>query len=295
MVGPGFVLTPATYQEVAETVGTALGSVVLVHEAESHPFGFPHAPTESTTCLSLENLGGIVEFDVSDQVVVVRAGTRLKDLQEELSKHGQCLPFSKLSSDQERRLAIQNGRLTDEIAYNMPHCLLEPCGSWRDWILGMRLVQHDGTLAKCGSKAVKNVAGYDVQKLMIGARHSLAIVIEVTLKTYPIEALPPSSIRFIGTDSVCNWIQRVRRTDFDLAVREAGDTLVAYDKPSSTFWANVDPTSSLPRYPDDWILRSGTGCSNLEFTDETQTRFMKRTKDLFDPSAKLNPGAMGIF
>src|SRR5476651_1570951 len=88
------------------------------------------------------------------------------------------------------------GPLIDEIAFNLPHTLQAQYGSWRDWILGMRVVQADGTFAKCGSKAVKNVAGYDVQKLMIGARGTLGLIAEVTLRTFPVKALPASEVQF---------------------------------------------------------------------------------------------------
>src|SRR5208337_3583502 len=57
-------------------------------------------------------------------------------------------------------------------------------GKFRDWVLGLTVLTADGAVVKCGSKAVKSVAGYDLQKLFLGARHSLGVITQLTLRTY---------------------------------------------------------------------------------------------------------------
>ena len=145
----------------------------------------------TTTRISLDDYTGVIEHDVDDQVVVVRAGTPLLELQYELGKVGQCIPIPTLEPPQAMATATIYAPLIDEIGYNLPHGLFGQCGSWRDWILGMKVVQPDGTVVKCGSKAVKNVAGYDVQKLMIGARGTLGLIAN---------RFPPRSLKFGSTD-----------------------------------------------------------------------------------------------
>ncbi len=186
--------------------------------------------------------------------------------------------------------------MIDEICFNLPHALAAQCGSWRDWVLGMKLVLADGSVVKCGSKAVKNVAGYDVQKLMIGARGTLGLIAEVTLRTFPLKALPtPVTAYPSGMGGrAANWVQRVLPTDFDVAVASAAGRLAAFDPLSSTLWGIVPPEQSLKRFEGDWVLRSECGARNLELSDPTVLRLMKRAKDLFDPQHKLNPGEMGI-
>jgi glycolate oxidase FAD binding subunit len=248
------------------------------------------------TGISLDRYQGIIEHDVDDQVVVVRAGTTLKALQLALSESGQCLPMPVFEPETATTVPYFYRPIIDEIGFNLPHGLQAQCGSWRDWVLGMKVVLADGTVAKCGSKAVKNVAGYDVQKLMIGARGTLGLIAEVTLKTFPYKALPKSEVEVVsGAEQTCsNWVQRVSRSDFDAALEASKEYLTAYDRPSSTLWAYVPQETSLKRFKGDWILRAGCGDKNLEFSDPTVVRLMKRAKELFDPTNKLNPGEMGV-
>ena len=323
---------PETLAEISVSMADALGQVVFNAGAILHPFGFPTPyrrmwmkalgqqmaeegfppPPEfrgitlteddfvallTTTGISLDDYHGIIEHDVDDQVVVVRAGTPLLELQYELGKVGQCIPVPTLEPPQAMATATIYAPLIDEIGFNLPHGLAAQCGSWRDWILGMKVVQPDGTVVKCGSKAVKSVAGYDVLKLMIGARGTLGLIAEVTLKTYPIKALPVSELVYTARPGLtpANWVQRVRHVDFQRAVESHGNKLTAYDPRSSTLWAVVPPDQALARFEGDWVIRSGCGSKNLEFPDETVRQLMYRTKGLFDPTGKMNRGEMGIF
>lgn len=333
MVDPsGIQLTkvePTSLDEISAAMREAEGPVMFNAGLMMHPFGMPvpyrkvwleqfrrdHKPTNNTplygydeissddlaaaqraTGLSLEKYKGIIEHDVDDQVVVVRTGTWLKDLQLALHEVGQCLPMPTYEPESATTTAYMYRPLIDEIGFNLPHGLANQCGSWRDWVLGMKVVTADGTIVKCGSKAVKNVAGYDVQKLMIGSRGTLGLIAEVTLKTFPFKALPKSEVEVTsGAIETCsNWIQRVLPTDFDAALAAAQGNLTAFDRRSSTLWAFVPSEASLRRFDGDWVLRAGCGDKNLEFKDSTVVRLMKRTKELFDPTGKLNPGEMGV-
>jgi len=169
----------------------------------------------------------------------------------------------------------------------------------------MTVILADGTVARTGSHAVKSVAGYDVHKLIIGARGTLGIVWEVILRTFPISALPkpdvelryewngwPGPSRLKG---VPLWVQGTQPSDFRTAVSSAGPKLLEIDWASSTLCARLAEDAELDRFDGDWVIRSGSGEKNLEFTDPTQIRLMKRAKEIFDPTHKLNPGEMGIF
>jgi glycolate oxidase FAD binding subunit len=275
---------PTRTEELVQILHDAPGPFRLVGSNASAAYRLP-APDAAD--LSLGLLNGIVELFPEDQVVVVRAGTRLSDLQKELAAVGQCLPLP--TTD----LPIP-GTVGGAVALALPHALEAETGAWRDWVLGMRIVAPDGTVAKAGSQAVKNVAGYDVQKLMVGTRGTLGILTEITLRTFPLKALPEPQIAK-GPAPRATWTQRTLPQDFARAVAAVGDRLVAANSPSSTLWAECGVDEDLPRYPHDWVMRSDSGAKNLQFTDPTQIRLMKHAKNLFDPEGRLNPGEMGIF
>jgi len=228
---------------------------------------------------------GMVSFEPADQVVVARAGTTIAGLNQILASEGQCLPVGPAD--------IGSEFIGPAMALNLPHTLEAQCGTWRDWVLGLTIVQADGTIAKCGSKAVKNVAGYDVQKLFIGARDSLGVVVEVILRTYPKGALPTPDLweRVQGVESLGGWgrathVQRVLRSDFSSAME--AETVLFADRATCTLWHAREPK----RFDSDWLMRTDGPPS---FADDFQLKFMRRAKDLFDPTHKFNPGVMGAF
>jgi glycolate oxidase FAD binding subunit len=178
---------------------------------------------------------------------------------------------------------------------NMPHGLEAQCGGPRDWVLGLTVVLADCTIAKCGSKAVKNVAGYDVQKLLIGSRGTLAVIAEATFRTFPLRALPePDAEAMRALDGEPIWIQRTTRREFDTAAAEAEDRLLAVDRASSTLWVCLPQGRELARFEGDWVIRSGCGAKNVSITDRVQRELLARAKGIFDPERKLNPGEFGF-
>lgn len=242
------------------------------------------------------DLRGIVEFSPADQVVVVKGNTPIQELQGALMERGQCLPMVGWS-DGYSPLHI-GGTVAGGLMMSLPHDLEAECGSWRDWILGATAMLADGTIAKSGSRAVKNVAGYDVHKFLVGSRGALAVLTEVVLRTYPLKSLPtPTVERLCGSpeaESDALWIQRVLPQDYAKA-KESGAGLAGRNIPgTSTIVRHTRPEDCFARFPGDWVLRSNCGEENVRIEDPTQARLMRRTKGLFDPADKLNPGEFGI-
>jgi len=294
MVNSPEILLPESTDEVAAILRE--GQPVQVAGNRTHdPFWVKS--TAANDCaeiiprqLSTRMLSGVVEHYADDQVVVVRAGTTLEELTRAIVPAGQCLPI--VLALPGRPDATVGGLLS----MNLPHLLDAQCGSWRDWILGMTVVRANGTIAKCGSLAVKNVAGYDVQKLFIGARGTLGVITEVIFKTYPVKARPhPALIEGRLDAGETYWIQRVFPTDFAAALEAARESLMFADRASSTLYCAPKSYVTLPRYLGDWVIRGGSGAKNLPIADPVQQRLMLRAKELFDPERLLNPGAMGIF
>ncbi len=244
--------------------------------------------------LDMSSFADIVELHRDDQVVVVGAGMPIDELNRELALCGQCLPIADVPGDATPRPLSGLPRAVGEmLSFDLPHALEGQCGSWRDWVLGMTVVLADGTIAKSGSRAVKSVAGYDVHKLVIGSRRTLAIPAAVILRTYPIGSLPQSAAVVLGDrpgDVHC--AQRVLPEHLDALCAEA--VIYAYDPASSVVWHYGDGTD-LTRYPGDRLIRFALRPGDEPDANPFEIELMRKAKSIFDATGKLCAGAMGIF
>jgi glycolate oxidase FAD binding subunit len=118
------------------------------------------------------------EHTWQDLTCTVQAGCRWQTLQSTLAQHGQFVALDPLYPDRATVGGI--------IATNDSGSLRLKYGSLRDLVIGMTIVLADGTIAKSGGKVVKNVAGYDLHKLMIGAEGTLGVITEVTFRLHAI-------------------------------------------------------------------------------------------------------------
>ncbi|MCX7798808.1 MAG: FAD-binding oxidoreductase [Fimbriimonadales bacterium] len=232
-------------------------------------------------------LQGILELAPDDQYLEAWAGTPIAEIQEEASRKGLCLPMPS-SERWGQALAGFPGTLGGLVAANLPHGLWAQCGGPRDWILRVELVTADGRLVKAGCKAVKNVAGYDVPKLMVGSRGSLGILVRIGVRLWPLRAVPTPAAQPMGNLRP-NWIQRTLASDFDRAIEAASESIVAVDRASSTLWARLEPGRLLPRQPADWVVCPWVA----EPPEGPERELVRRLKTAVDPSQKLNPGVFG--
>jgi FAD/FMN-containing dehydrogenase len=119
----------------------------------------------------------VVEYHPEDMTVTVETGMSWPELQASLGEHEQWLPIDPPLPD------------FWTVRDVLDHALTGPrrCGYGlvRDWALGLKIIMADGEIIRTGGKVVKNVAGYDLTKLFIGARGSLGIIVEATFKVLP--------------------------------------------------------------------------------------------------------------
>ena len=137
-------------------------------------------PVRTDLVLSMRRLAGVSEHSWQDLTATVGAGTPWAVMQQELNKHGQFVALDPLWP--------QQARVGGVVATNDSGALRMSYGSLRDLIIGMTVVLADGTVAKSGGKVVKNVAGYDMHKLMTGAFGTLGVIAEVTFRLHPLPA-----------------------------------------------------------------------------------------------------------
>lgn len=128
--------------------------------------------------LCLRHLNRVLEHPWQDLTCTVQAGCTWSSLQQTLAKHGQFVALDPLFSER----ATVGGIL----ATNDSGALRQRYGSLRDLVIGMTLVLPDGTIARTGGKVVKNVAGYDLCKLLTGSLGSLAVITEANFRLHPL-------------------------------------------------------------------------------------------------------------
>ena len=137
----------------------------------------------ASATVSCRRLSGIVEHSPGDFTVTALAGTPLVELQAELAHHSQWLavdwPWGSGLGGQ------ASGSLGGLVARGLAGGLRQRYLGVRDQIIGLELIRSDGTRARAGGKVVKNVAGYDLMRLMAGSWGSLGLISSLTLRTMP--------------------------------------------------------------------------------------------------------------
>ena len=128
--------------------------------------------------LDVTGLSGISSYEPTELVVTVRAGTPLAELEAALEEHGQCLPF-------EPPRFSAGGTVGGMVAAGLSGPARANVGTVRDHVLGVTLLNGRGEVLAFGGQVAKNVAGYDVSRLMVGSLGILGVICEVSLKVLP--------------------------------------------------------------------------------------------------------------
>lgn len=168
----------ATVQSLAERVKAAAASrtPLRIRGGGSKEFFGERLHGE---LLSTAGLGGITSYEPSELVVTVRAGTPLAELESVLAERGQCLPF-------EPPHFGPGATVGGMVAAGLSGPARASVGAVRDYVLGLTLLNGRGELLIFGGQVMKNVAGYDVSRLMVGAWGTLGLIVEVSLKVLPV-------------------------------------------------------------------------------------------------------------
>ncbi|MDM0090684.1 MULTISPECIES: glycolate oxidase subunit GlcE [unclassified Variovorax] len=138
--------------------------------------------------LDTRALAGIRSYEPSELVVTVRAGTLLSELEALLAEQGQCLPF-------EPPHFGAGGTVGGMVAAGLSGPARASVGAVRDYVLGVTLVDGRGEVLSFGGQVMKNVAGYDVSRVLAGSLGVLGLIAEVSLKVLPV-APAEATLRF---------------------------------------------------------------------------------------------------
>ena len=172
-------VAPASAEEIAQVLRFANAnqlSVAPVGSGSKLNWGNPVSPHIE---LSLARFNTLREHAWEDLTCTVQAGCSWAAMQRELASHGQMVALDPLWPERSTVGGI--------VATNDSGALRLRYGGLRDLIIGMTLVLADGTIARTGGKVVKNVAGYDLHKLLTGSFGTLGVITEVNFRLHPLE------------------------------------------------------------------------------------------------------------
>src|SRR5216684_136118 len=178
-VQPKLVIEPGTESELAEVLRLSNeAGLAVIPRGGGTKLGWGNPPARADLILSTARLTEIIEHAWADLTVSVEAGCTIQRLQETLAQHGQRLALDPLWPEK----ATVGGVLST----NDSGALRLRFGALRDLIIGATIALPDGTLARSGGKVVKNVAGYDLPKLVTGAFGTLGVITRAVFRLHPL-------------------------------------------------------------------------------------------------------------
>jgi glycolate oxidase FAD binding subunit len=178
-VVPGLVAWPESTEEAAAVMRVAAEhELAVVVRGAGGRIGWGLPPTRCDLLIDMSRMGAVVEHSAGDLVARVQAGARMGDVAAVLAAAGQ-----------EIALDVPDGATVGGVVASG---LVGPrrlrYGTPRDLLIGITIVRADGTVARSGGKVVKNVAGYDLGKLLAGSAGTLALITEATFRLHPLPA-----------------------------------------------------------------------------------------------------------
>lgn len=171
-------VVPKNDEEIAQVLGAASQEgwrVLPVGGGTHQKLGDVAYPYE--ICLDMSQLNQILDYQPEDLVVTVQAGMTWQALTDHLYKYGQRIPLEVANALE----ATVGGVLSVNASGPQRHAY----GTARDWLVGLQVVTPEGAIMHTGGKVVKNVAGYDLNKLYIGALGTLGVITSATFKVAP--------------------------------------------------------------------------------------------------------------
>src|SRR6266851_5561849 len=218
-VQPKLVIEPGTESELAEVLRLSNeAGLAVIPRGGGTKHGWGNPPARADLILSTARLTEIIEHAWADLTVSVEAGCTIQRLQETLAQHGQRLALDPLWPEK----ATVGGALRLRF------------GALRDLIIGVTIALPDGTLASSGGKVVKNVAGYDLPKLVTGALGTLGVITRAVFRLHP---LPRNTVSLSIPTSHVYETQRF--------VHAVQDSKLAHAALQSRFSGETQPISDI--------------------------------------------------
>ncbi len=175
---PAVVVAPAKAKSVSDVLKFAHAEgLSVIPRGNGTKMALGHPPDRADIVLLTARLNRITSHEPADMVATAQAGATLADFQAALGKENQWVPL-----DPPHAEATIGGIIATRSSGPCRHLF----GATKDLVLGLQVAMADGTLTKCGGRVVKNVTGYDLNKMYVGSLGSLAIILEATFRLRPV-------------------------------------------------------------------------------------------------------------
>jgi len=223
-------------------------------------------PRNGAVAVELTSMAGMVQYDPGEFVFTAWAGTRIADIDAQLAAHAQYLPFDPL-------LVEQGATLGGVVASGANGPGRYRYGGVRDFLLGARFVNSQGEVVRAGGRVVKNAAGFDIPKLMVGSLGQFGVLIELSFKVFPKpEAHATLRLNCAHLDDALQTVYRVYTSPLDI---DALDLEIASSGP--TIWLRLAGLeSALPARIDR--VRDLIGGGEVVDDDESLWRDVRELK-----------------
>ena len=217
---PRHVALPESPEELAQILADASRDrQLIVLRGGGSKLGWGRVPSRVDLVIGTEKLNRLLAHRHGDMTVTAQAGMPLAELNRRLAEHRQSLPIES---------AFEPATIGGIVATNDSGPTRHRFGTPRDLLIGVTLAMTDGRLVKAGGTVVKNVAGYDLGKLVSGSHGTLAAIVDATFKLLPI---PLASTTLVATYADGNALahdvtvlsgSQVELSAFDMSVSNEG-------------------------------------------------------------------------
>ena len=168
--------------QLSEQVTTArahMHAIEIVGGNTKRFYGNPIQGRDQVTRIEMSALSGIISYEPSELVLTAWAGTPLADIEAALAERGQMLAFDPPRFGEQSTIGgVVASGLSGPLSYGY--------GSLRHFVLGAHLLDAQGRILKFGGEVMKNVAGYDVSRLLAGSMGMFGVIVQVSIKVMPI-------------------------------------------------------------------------------------------------------------
>jgi len=205
-VEPQVVASPADSEQVVAILAFASrNDLVVVPYGGGSQQAAGFTPERVDIVLSTVYMNKILHYDAGDLTLSVGTGMKVAEVQKMLAEHGQFLPIDPPDPE--------HATIGGTLAANVMGPAQAGYGSVRDFCIGIEFVTGDGVIAKGGGRVVKNVAGYDMMKLMIGSYGTLGVITSANFKVFPKpKQLRTYVLRFPTVEKLTAFLASVARS-----------------------------------------------------------------------------------